>query len=64
MLNKHICIYPKNPYTHVQQHSTRKNHMKLKTLILTGLAGIALTACATAPKIPTLDLGVLQEVSN
>ena len=38
--------------------------MKLKTLILTGLAGIALTACATAPKIPTLDLGVLQEVSN
>ena len=38
--------------------------MKLKTLILTGLAGIALTACATAPKIPTLDLGVLQEVSD
>ena len=38
--------------------------MKLKTLILTGLAGIALTACTTAPKIPTLDLGVLQEVSD
>ena len=38
--------------------------MKLKTLILTGLAGIALTACTTAPKIQTLDLGVLQEVSD
>lgn len=38
--------------------------MKLKTLILTGLAGIALTACTTAPKVQHLDLGVLQEVSN
>ncbi|WP_374665356.1 hypothetical protein [Acinetobacter sp.] len=38
--------------------------MKLKTLILTGLAGIALTACTTAPKIQTVDLGVLQEVSG
>lgn len=38
--------------------------MKLKTLILTGLAGIALTACTSAPKIPQLETGVLQEVQN
>ena len=33
-------------------------------LILTGLAGIAITACTTAPKIPQLEAGVLQEVQN
>ena len=38
--------------------------MKFQTLMMATLAGIALTACATAPKIPTLDLGVLQEVSD
>ncbi|CAB1218977.1 hypothetical protein [Acinetobacter bouvetii] len=38
--------------------------MKFKTIILTGLAGIALTACTTAPKIPQLETGVLQEVEN
>lgn len=38
--------------------------MKLKAFILTGLAGIALSACTTAPKIQTLDLGVLQEAEN
>ena len=38
--------------------------MKFKTIILTGLAGIALTACTTAPKIPQLEAGVLQEVQN
>jgi hypothetical protein len=38
--------------------------MKLKMLILTGLAGIAVTACTTAPKIPQLEAGVLQEVQN
>ena len=38
--------------------------MKLKMLILTGLAGIAVTACTTAPKIPQLENGVLQEVQN
>mgnify|MGYP000898262827 FL=1 len=38
--------------------------MKLKMLILTGLAGIAVTACTTAPKIPQLETGVLQEVQN
>ncbi|WP_291355625.1 hypothetical protein [Acinetobacter sp. UBA3106] len=38
--------------------------MKLKMLIMTGLAGIALTACTTAPKIPQLETGVLQEVRN
>lgn len=38
--------------------------MKLKTLILTGLAGLALTACTSAPKIPQLETGVLQEVQN
>jgi hypothetical protein len=38
--------------------------MKLKTLLLTGLAGIALTACTTTPKTPTLELGVLEKVTN
>ena len=38
--------------------------MKLKTLLLTGLAGIALTACTSAPTIPQLQTGVLQEVQN
>ena len=38
--------------------------MKLKMLILTGLASIAVTACTTAPTIPTLETGVLQEVQN
>lgn len=38
--------------------------MKLKMLILTSLAGIAVTACTTAPKIPQLENGVLQEVQN
>ena len=38
--------------------------MKLKMLIMTGLAGIALSACTTAPKIPQLETGVLQEVQN
>lgn len=38
--------------------------MKLKMLILTGLAGIAVTACTTAPKIPQLETGVLEEVQN
>lgn len=38
--------------------------MKLNALILTGLASIALTACTSTPKIPQMDLGVLQEVQN
>jgi hypothetical protein len=38
--------------------------MKFKTLILTGLAGIALSACTSAPPIPQLEVGVLQEVQN
>ncbi|MFH7765636.1 hypothetical protein [Acinetobacter sp. BSP-28] len=38
--------------------------MKFKSIILTGLAGIALTACTTAPKIPQLETGVLEEVQN
>ncbi|TCB51921.1 hypothetical protein E0H80_03975 [Acinetobacter sp. ANC 4779] len=38
--------------------------MKFKAIILTGLAGIALTACTSAPKIPQLETGVLQEVQN
>lgn len=38
--------------------------MKFKALILTGLASIALTACTSAPKIPQLQAGVLQEVTN
>ena len=31
---------------------------------MTTLAGIALTACTSAPTIPQLELGVLQEVQN
>lgn len=38
--------------------------MKFQTLIMTTLAGIALTACTSAPTIPQLELGVLQEVQN
>lgn len=38
--------------------------MKLKMLTLTALAGIVLTACTSAPKIPQLATGVLQEVQN
>ena len=38
--------------------------MKLKTLILTGLAGLALSACTSAPTIPQIQAGALQEVSN
>ncbi|RKG29288.1 hypothetical protein [Acinetobacter tianfuensis] len=38
--------------------------MKLKALILTGLAGLALSACTSAPKIPQIQAGALQEVSN
>ena len=38
--------------------------MKLKMLTLTTLASIALTACTSAPKIPQLATGVLQEVQN
>jgi hypothetical protein len=38
--------------------------MKLKTLLLTGLTCLALTACSSAPKIPQLQAGVLQEVNN
>ncbi|MCO8044838.1 hypothetical protein NI467_05635 [Acinetobacter bohemicus] len=38
--------------------------MKFKALILTGLASIAITACTSAPKVPQLEVGVLQEVQN
>ena len=38
--------------------------MKFKALILTGLAGIALSACTSQPTVSQLQLGVLQEVQN
>ncbi|MDH1278830.1 hypothetical protein [Acinetobacter johnsonii] len=38
--------------------------MKLKAFILTGLAGIALSACTSQPTIPQLTAGVLQEVQD
>ena len=38
--------------------------MKLKTLLLTGLICLSITACTSAPKIPQLQAGVLQEVTN
>lgn len=38
--------------------------MKLKTLLLTGLTCLSITACTSAPKIPQLQAGVLQEVTD
>ena len=38
--------------------------MKLKTLILSGLTCLSLSACTSAPVIPQLTAGVLQEVKN
>lgn len=38
--------------------------MKFKTLLLTGLTCLSITACTSAPKIPQLQVGVLQEMSN
>ncbi|NNG81231.1 hypothetical protein [Acinetobacter sp. ANC 5378] len=38
--------------------------MKFKTLILSGFTCLSLTACTSAPKIPQLETGVLQEVQN
>ncbi len=38
--------------------------MKLKAFLLTGLAGLTLSACTSAPTIPQLETGVLQEVQN
>lgn len=38
--------------------------MKLKTLILSGLTCLSLGACTSAPVIPQLQAGVLQEVEN
>lgn len=43
---------------------TRNSVMKLKVLLLTALTGLALSACTSAPKIPHLDAGSLQEVQN
>ena len=38
--------------------------MKLKTLLLTSLTCLSITACTSAPKIPQLQAGVLQEVTE
>ena len=38
--------------------------MKLKTLILSGLTCLSLSACTSTPVIPQLTAGVLQEVKN
>lgn len=38
--------------------------MQLKTLILTAIATLTITACTSAPKIPQIDAGVLQELQN
>ena len=38
--------------------------MKLKTLLLSGLTCLSISACTSAPKIPQLENGVLQEVQN
>ncbi len=38
--------------------------MKLNAIILTALAGFALTACTSAPTIPQIQAGALQEIEN
>lgn len=38
--------------------------MKLNAIILTVIAGFALTACSTTPTIPHIKAGALQEVEN
>ena len=38
--------------------------MKLNAIILTALAGFALTACSSTPTIPHIKAGALQEVEN
>ena len=38
--------------------------MKLKTLILSGLTCLSLSACTSTPVIPQLTAGVLQEVKK
>ena len=38
--------------------------MKINAIILTALAGFALTACSSSPTIPHIKAGALQEVEN
>lgn len=38
--------------------------MKLNAIVLTALAGLALSACTTTPPIPHINAGALQEVDN
>lgn len=38
--------------------------MKLNAIILTALAGFALTACSSNPTIPHIQAGALQEIEN
>lgn len=52
------CLYS------TEQLTNKNQAMKLKTLVLTGLTCLSITACTSAPKIPQLQVGVLQEMSN
>ena len=38
--------------------------MKFKTLLLSALTCLSISACTSAPKIPQIQAGVLQEVKN
>jgi len=38
--------------------------MNFKTLLLSGFTCVSISACTSAPKIPQLSMGVLQEVHN
>ena len=38
--------------------------MNFKTLLLSGFTCVSISACTSAPKIPQLNMGVLQDVHN
>ena len=52
------------PYTQPNNTQQENELMKLKTLILSGLTCLSLSACTSAPVISQLTAGVLQEVKN
>ena len=52
------------PYTQPNNTQQENELMKLKTLILSGLTCLSLSACTSTPVIPQLTAGVLQEVKN
>ena len=59
-----LGISPYISYTHPYNTQQENELMKLKTLILSGLTCLSLSACTSTPVIPQLTAGVLQEVKN